>query len=87
VSDHSPQVPELRTHGPAVERDLILALDGWRRRFVGASPRLEEMVGLYRELGYDVRVEELSDQDLAASCAGCRVALSFFRIVYTRMNT
>jgi hypothetical protein len=32
-------------------------------------------------------VEELTEHDLAAGCAGCRVALSFFRIVYTRLNT
>jgi hypothetical protein len=86
MSTSLPRVPDLHTRGAAVERDLLLAVDGWRRRFVGGPPRLEEMVALYRELGHDVRVEELTDQDLADSCAGCRVALSFFRIVYTRMN-
>jgi hypothetical protein len=87
VTRPQPPGPDLRTHGPAVERDLMLALEGWRRRFVGASPRLDEMIELYRELGHDVRVEELTEHDLAAGCAGCRVALSFFRIVYTRLNT
>jgi hypothetical protein len=78
--------PGLRTRGGAVRRDLDLALEGWRRRFVGGPPRLEEMVGLYRELGHEVRVEELTDEDLADHCAGCRVALSLFRIVYTRLS-
>jgi hypothetical protein len=78
--------PELRTRGGAVRRDLELAIEGWRRRFVGGPPRLEEMVELYRELGHEVRLEELTDEDLAEHCAGCRVALSLFRIVYTRLS-
>jgi hypothetical protein len=82
----TPAPPGLRTRGAAVDRDLMLAVDGWRRRFVGAPPRLAEMVELYRELGHEVRVEELTDRDLAEACAGCRLALSLFRIVYTRIK-
>jgi hypothetical protein len=59
-------------------------MTGWRRRFVGAPPRLDEMVALYKELGHDVRVEKLTGEDLADSCEGCQVALAFFRVVYTR---
>jgi hypothetical protein len=70
-----------------MERDLRLAQDGWTRRFVGGPPRLAEMMDLYRELGHEVRVEALTDDDLAEHCAGCRAALALFRIVYTRMST
>jgi hypothetical protein len=76
----------LQPGGAALARDMELTADGWRRRFVGGPPRLEEMVELYQELGHDVRVEKLVDEDLADSCAGCRVALALFRIVYTRMK-
>jgi hypothetical protein len=76
----------VQLEGAALERDVRLARDGWRRRFVGGPPRLTELLELYTELGHEVRVEPLDDEDLAESCAGCRVALSLFRIVYTRVK-
>jgi hypothetical protein len=76
----------LQLEGHALERDARLAEEGWRRRFVGGPPRLGEMADLYRQLGHEVRLEPLDDHDLADSCAGCRVALALFRIVYTRVK-
>lgn len=80
-----------RTEGPAagaaLDRDLALAREGWRRRFVGAPPRLTEMVELYESLGHEVRLEPLLEEDLAATCAGCVVALTAFRVVYTRVRS
>ena len=78
--------PEL---GPAAsrrihERDAALAVDGWTRRFIGGPPRLREMIELYESLGHEVRTERLHEDDLEQHCAGCAVALSLFRIVYTR---
>lgn len=75
--------------GPAAsrrvhERDAALAGDGWHRRFIGGPPRLAEMVELYESLGHEVRLESLEDDDLEDQCAGCRLALTLFRIVYTR---
>lgn len=75
--------------GPATsrrvqERDAALAVDGWARRFIGGPPRLREMIELYEDLGQEVHTEPLHDADLEDDCAGCAVALSFFRIVYTR---
>jgi len=70
--------------GAAAARDRALAEDGWCRRFVGAPPRLEEVVELYRSLGHEVRLESVIEQDLDHDCAGCTLALSLFRIVYTR---
>jgi hypothetical protein len=76
----------LNLEGCAQERDARLAEEGWRRRFTGGPPRLAEMVELYHQLGHEVRLEPLDDHDLADSCAGCRVALALFRIVYTRVK-
>jgi hypothetical protein len=42
------------------------------------------MVELYESLGHEVRLESLEDDDLEDQCAGCRLALTLFRIVYTR---
>lgn len=75
--------------GPAAServrrRNAELGRDGWARRFIGSPPRLAEMIDLYRELGQEVHTEPLEDADLEHDCAGCTVALSLFRIVYTR---
>lgn len=78
--------PGLQLIGPALERDLRLAAKGWKRRFVGGPPQLAETTELYRQLGHEVRIEPLVDEDLAETCAGCRVALALFSIVYTRME-
>jgi hypothetical protein len=76
--------PVLRGGAPA--RDRTLAAEGWQRRFIGGPPRLGEMLELYAELGYEVRVEPVHDEELADHCAGCRLALTLFRVVYTRKN-
>ncbi|NIP79069.1 MAG: hypothetical protein GWM90_07645 [Gemmatimonadetes bacterium] len=80
-------IPDL---GPAASRrvrarDEALAGEGWTRRFIGSPPRLEEMIALYRSLGQEVRTEPLEEGDLEHECAGCGLALSLFRIVYTRI--
>ncbi|MFW6078632.1 MAG: hypothetical protein ACODAE_03370 [Gemmatimonadota bacterium] len=66
------------------ERDRRLEREGWTRRFVAAPPRLDEIVGLYRSMGREVRVEPLDEEDLREACAGCALALALFRVVYTR---
>ena len=73
------------TGAAGAARDAALAGQGWRRRFVGGPPRLDEMVALYRELGHEVRLEALDAAELAEGCRGCGPALSVFRVVYTRM--
>ena len=78
--------------GPAASRrvaarDAALAADGWERRFIGSPPRLGEMIELYRATGHEVRTESLQDDDLEVQCAGCSLALTVFRIVYTRPAT
>ena len=81
-----PPGPGLGLAGPSLARDLELAAEGWRRRFVGAPPRLQEMVSLYESIGQEVRTEPLTGTDLGRDCQGCTLALSVFRIVYTRVR-
>ena len=63
------------------------APNGWQRRFVAGPPRLLDCVRLYESLGYDVRLEPLEARELDDRCAGCRVALTLFRVVYTRRKS
>lgn len=58
--------------------------DGWVRRFVGAPPRLDEMVELYRRLGHEVRLERPDPAELGDGCEECAVATALFRVIYTR---
>ncbi len=74
--------PAPAPHPPACQSDLLR--EGWERRFIGAPPRLREMVELYESLGLEVRLEPLSPEELAEDCHDCRLALTLFRAVYTR---
>lgn len=68
-------------------RDAELEAEGWTRRFVGAPPRLGEMVELYESLGNEVLLDAVTDTELADACAGCALALTVFKVIYTRSVT
>lgn len=68
-------------------RELELAGHGWTRRFVVAPDRIGEWVGLYENLGYDVRLEKPEPQELREECNGCLAAVTLFRTLYTRHRT
>ena len=68
------------------ERDRVLERRGWHRRYVGGPPRLDEQIALYRSLGHEVRVESLSPEEIREECGDCALALSFFKVVYTRKS-
>lgn len=59
-------------------------MEGWTRRFMAAGDRLAESVRLYRELGFEVRLERPGPADLGEECGDCRLALDLFRIIYSR---
>jgi len=44
------------------------------------------MKELYESLGLEVRLEPLTDEELAEECAGCTLALALFRVLYTRRS-
>ncbi|HOE15859.1 MAG TPA: hypothetical protein PLX02_00440 [Syntrophorhabdaceae bacterium] len=78
------------------EEELIKA--GWERRFVACEPRLSEMVGMYREIGFEVRVEPLPtkeerDAEGSSGCeeSGCTACLDVdpdrYKIIFTRPAT
>jgi len=72
-------VPEARRR-----RDEELGSAGWLRRFTASPPRLIEIRELYESLGHEVLLDPLTPGELAAECEGCLLALSVFRVVYTR---
>ncbi|RLC20080.1 MAG: hypothetical protein DRH56_10640 [Deltaproteobacteria bacterium] len=68
--------------------------DGWQKRFVACEPRLSEAVEMYREAGFEVRLEPLPKAASCNTCAGeetggeCRVcfegAEDQYKIIFTR---
>ena len=58
---------------------------GWEARYVGSEPRLSEVAGLYRELGFEVRIEPYV---LPPDCGECKTCLESagegMRVVYVR---
>ena len=72
-------VPEVRR-----ARDALLAREGWLRRFTGAPPRLGELKELYELTGREVLLDDVLPGELAHGCEGCTLALSLFKVIYTR---
>lgn len=65
-------------------RDEELAHEGWTRRFTGSPPRLGELKELYEATGQDVLLDDVLPGELARECEGCTLALSLFKVIYTR---
>ena len=51
---------------------------------MAVGPRLEEAVSLYEDLGFEVRLDKPTPDDLREECFDCRLALELFRVLYTR---
>jgi hypothetical protein len=72
------------------EEELIAA--GWEKRFVACEPRLSEMVEIYEEIGFEVRLEPLPSKEEAdaeaCETSGCTVCFDIdrerYKIIFTR---
>jgi len=73
-----------------------LEKEGWTRQFTASEPRLSEAAALYRDLGFEVRLEGLPIKQGCDPCTGderedpeeCRACFEGFeeqyRIIFTR---
>ena len=58
--------------------------EGWEKQTTYDEPRLSEMVALYEELGFEVRLEPF-DPDGEPQCSECMMAdPDRFKTIYTR---
>ena len=64
-----------------------LADEGWERRFTADQQRANEVVELYRQLGYEVRAEPAQPAELGDECEGCHAVAVQFTTIYTRKRT
>ena len=64
------------------EQDLIA--QGFKKRTVYDEPRLSEIVEMYEEMGYEVRLVPL-DPDSEPGCSECmKVDPDKFKVIFTR---
>jgi hypothetical protein len=80
MSRSLPVLDRAATVGPVVGPEA----EGWTRRFVAMGERLAEATELYRELGFEVRLERPGAEELREECGDCRLVLDRSHIVYTR---
>lgn len=58
--------------------------EGWTQRFVADERMLKDATITYEELGYEIRTESFSPQQVPEVCQGCQLSLLRFRVLYTR---
>ena len=67
-----------------------MAQEGWKRRMVVSEPRLSEVVQMYEQLGFEVRLEPVDPDDPQWAEDECTICLEdpqfaeTIRVVYTR---
>ncbi len=68
-----------------LQPDPGLVAEGWQRRFTADEQRIQEVVELYKELGYEVRMEPVTTGELQDDCHECQASSSLrLFTVYTR---
>jgi hypothetical protein len=61
-----------------------LLAEGWERRFIADARMARDAVEMYRELGYEVRLEPVTADELKDECSGCKALIQQFKVVYTK---
>ena len=65
--------------------DPILLAQGWQRRFVTDMNRAAEVADLYRQLGFEIRLEPIPQEQFGEHCDACQLAMLLrFRTIYTK---
>ena len=68
-----------------LKADPKLVAEGWMPRFIGDARQVKEATDLYTELGFEVRTEPVSVDDMGDDCSDCQVLILLaFKTVYTR---
>jgi hypothetical protein len=69
----------------SIRDDPALVAEGWERRQLADPARAQEVIALYKSLGFEVLTRELEESDFSADCKACAVAgCQGYVMVYTR---
>ena len=64
--------------------DPARTAEGWEHRFVATGERIEEMVTLYRSLGFEVVADPVRREGMEDGCVTCFSGGLEYRAIYTR---
>ena len=68
-----------------VKPDPARVADGWAYRFVIERSRVQDLVTLYEETGFEVAVDAVAPELLEDQCADCKLVMKLDYVqVYTR---
>jgi len=71
--------------GGGKQKEAKLKRQGWVRQFVTDEPRLSEAVELYQEIGYEVRLEPATFDEVNQICVNCLPSdCEKYKIIYIR---
>lgn len=73
-----------RAGGGGVRPDPARIAEGWEHRFTAAGARAEEMIALYRELGFEVVADPVPGNAVDPGCDVCLSGSLEYRVIYTR---
>ncbi|MDK1010866.1 MAG: hypothetical protein QGM48_07295 [Actinomycetota bacterium] len=77
--------PVYCSEGIQILRAPVLASGGWKRRTVTDPQRVDELVDLYTDLGYETMTTGLDPSSFTAACTTCAVtACSTYVALFTR---
>jgi hypothetical protein len=67
------------------QKDGNVDLSGWEQRTTIDEPRLSELVETYVEMGFEVLLRPVAEDELGEECSECHMAEpERFRTIYTR---
>lgn len=77
--------PVYCSEGIQILRAPVLAADGWERRTVTDSQRMDELVNLYEDLGFETMTTGLDPSSFGEACTTCAVtACATYVALFTR---
>ncbi len=64
-----------------------LAKEGWERQATYDEPRLSEIIAMYEEIGFEVRLEPFDPEEEPGECTICmKASAENFKTIFTRRN-
>jgi hypothetical protein len=73
--------------GGGSQKEEELKRRGWIRQFVTDEPRLSEATELYKSIGYEVRLEQASFEEVNQICKNCfKSDCENYKTIYIRLK-
>jgi len=88
IHSDSESCPSSKGEELSIPADPKLVAEGWVRRYLADPDRAKEAIELYTSMGYEVKAQKLTPDDLGPKCGDCgSVICSSYVLIYTRKPT